>query len=94
MNELNSILGSIFNSGHIERKREEAKANARDRYHAKKIAKQLGLPLTIERTGDGEWCCWIEYHVSQVGPKGWSDELYCRTWADVRNKLEQIQQEQ
>ena len=93
MANIETMLGSIFANPRIaEIKREEKKREARDRYHAKRIAKALGIDLTIERHPD--WGCWIEYHVDQVGPKGWQDELFSRSWGEVRQKLEEIQAEQ
>lgn len=91
MTTLDTMLGSIFNGDRAKIKREEQRRTARDRYHAKKIASRLGIDLTIERAGDGTWACWIEYHVSQVGPKGWTDQLYCHSWGEVREKLEEIE---
>jgi hypothetical protein len=89
MANIQSMLGSIFADPRIaERKQAEKKRNARDRYHAKKLAAELGIDLTIETNPD--WGCWIEYHVDQVGPQGWEDELFSRSWGEVRDKLEEI----
>ena len=67
---LNKLLGLFVDPRIAERKKEEARRNSKDRYHAKKLAKELNIKLTIEKNAPG-WCCWIEYHVDQVGPKGW-----------------------
>jgi len=73
-----------------EAKDDKRKANARDRYHAKRIASKLGIEITREHMSDGHGY-WIEYHTSQVGPKGWSDQLFCLDWQDIREKLEAIE---
>ena len=53
MANIETMLGSIFANPRIaEIKREEKKREARDRYHAKRIAKALGIDLTIERHPD------------------------------------------
>jgi hypothetical protein len=89
---LNKMLGSILIDPQIaKRKKEDARRNSNDRYHAKKLAKELNIELTIEKDDVG-WTCWIEYHVDQVGPEGWEDELFCRGWGEVRDKLTTIKQ--
>ena len=89
---LNKVLGLFIDPRIAERKKEEARRNSKDRYHAKKLAKELNIELTIEKDAAG-WCCRIEYHVDQVGPKGWKDELFCCSWGEVRNKLETMKKE-
>ena len=66
------------------------KATARDRYHAKRIASKLGIEITREHMSEG-YGYWIEYHIEQVGPKGWSYQLFSTCWQDVREKLEAIE---
>ena len=86
------LLESILIDPQIsERKKENARQNSNDRYHAKKLAKELSVELTIGKD-DAGWNCWIEYHVSQVGPEGLDDELFCTSWRDVRDRLEIIKQ--
>ena len=85
---IEKMLNTLFADNTI--RDEERKQNARDRYHAKRIANKLGIEITRENTSDG-YGYWIEYHVEQVGPKGWSDQLYSTSWDDVREKLEAIE---
>ena len=91
-NQIHKMLESIFIDPRIaERKKEDARQNSNDRYHAKKLAKELSVELTIGKD-DAGWNCWIEYHVSQVGPEGLDDELFCTSLSDVRDRLEIIKQ--
>ena len=91
---LNKMLGNLLVDPRIaKRKKEDARRNSNDRYHAMKLAKELNIKLTIGKDAGG-WNCWIEYHVDQVGPEGWKDELFCSFWGDVREKLGTIKKEQ
>jgi len=85
---LEAMLNGLLNNN--KAKDGKRKANARDRYHAKRIASKLGIEITREHMPDG-YGYWIEYHVSQVGPKGWSDQLFSTFWGEVREKLEAIE---
>ena len=78
---LNSLLSNTKPECPVEAK--HRKANARDRYHAKRLSKKLGIPLTIDR-GFG-WHCWIEY-------AHWDDDRFCTSWGEVREKLEEIEE--
>lgn len=85
---LEAMFGSLLTN--TKAKDDERKANARDRYHAKRIASRLGIEITRDNMSEG-YGYWIEYHVEQVGPKGWSDELFSTSWQEVREKLEAIE---
>ncbi len=82
---LDSLLNKLLTNPKV-------KQNGRDQYHAKKLAKELEIDLTVEKDYIG-WGCWIEYHVEQVGPKGWKDDLFCRDWFEVRERLATIKGE-
>ena len=81
---LDKMLNSLLSSPKQEcrNEAEHRKANARDRYHAKRLSKKLGIPLTVD-TGFG-WHCWIEH-------TEWDDERFCCSWAEVREKLESLE---
>tara|TARA_R100001440_G_scaffold74208_1_gene99501 strand:+ start:223 stop:495 length:273 start_codon:yes stop_codon:yes gene_type:complete len=57
--------------------------NARDRYSAKKLAKELKIDLTTGRDSCG-WNCWIETENENI------DGMFCTSWNEVLYKLEQI----
>jgi len=57
--------------------------NAKDRYHAKKLAKELEIDLTIGRDSIG-WHCWIESDNENI------DGMFCTSWNEVLYKLDQI----
>lgn len=88
MTTLNAMLDGLLADNTAQQNRR--KENARNRYHAKKIASRLGIEITRENASDG-YGYWIEYHVEQVGSKGWTDQLYCHAWGEVREKLEAIE---
>ena len=79
--KLTILLRNTF--GHD--KQETSKRNARDRYHAKRLSKELGIPVTTERDSVG-YAYWIE-------TDAWADDRFCTSWGEVREKLEQIKQE-
>lgn len=54
--------------------------NARDRYHAKRLASARGYTLETGRDGSG-WYCWIN-------GTDWGDDCFCTSWSEVRSKLE------
>lgn len=88
MATLNTLLNGLLSDTTAQQN--SRNETARNRYHAKKIASRLGIKITRENASDG-FGYWIEYHVEQVGSKGWTDQLYCHAWDEVREKLEAIE---
>ena len=94
MDFIELMFGDLLKDPEKEkREKERVKKNNRDRYHAKKLAKEMDIELTIERHTH-DWTCIIEYYKDTVGPKGWDDNLCCKCWQEVRDTLETIQEEQ
>ena len=94
MDFIELMFGNLLKDPEKEkREKERVKKNNRDRYHAKKLAKEMNIELTIERHTH-DWICIVEYYKDTVGPKGWDDNLCCRCWQEVRDTLETIQEEQ
>ena len=94
MDFIELMFGDLLKDPEKEkREKERVKKNNRDRYHAKKLAKEMDIELTIERHTH-DWICIVEYYKDTVGPKGWDDNLCCRCWQEVRDTLETIQEEQ
>lgn len=94
MDFIELMFGDLLKDPEKEkREKERVKKNNRDRYHAKKLAKEMDIELTIERQTH-DWCCIVEYYKDTVGPKGWDDNLFCRSWQEVRDTLETMQEEQ
>ena len=83
--KLTRLLRNAFGSAEQRHKQETSKRNARDRYHAKRLSKELGIPVTTERDSVG-YAYWIE-------TDAWNDDRFCTSWGEVREKLEQIKQE-
>ena len=52
---------------------------ARDRYHAKRLAAEKGYKLETGRDSSG-WYCWID-------GTDWDDDRFCTSWSEVRSKL-------
>jgi hypothetical protein len=94
MDFIELMFGDLLKDPEKEkREKERVKKNNRDRYHAKKLAKEMNIELTIERHTH-DWICIVEYYKDTVGPKGWDDNLCCSCWKEVRDTLETIQEEQ
>jgi len=94
MDFIELMFGNLLKDPEKEkREKERVKKNNRDRYHAKKLAKEMNIELTIERHTH-DWICIVEYYKDTVGPKGWDDNLCCRCWQEVRDTLETIKEEQ
>ena len=94
MDFIELMFGDLLKDPEKEkREKERVKKNNRDRYHAKKLAKEMDIELTIERHTH-DWICIVEYYKDTVGPKGWDDNLCCKCWQEVRDTLETIQEEQ
>lgn len=73
---LEKHLGALLNKGNKNAQQREI---ARDRYHAKKLAKQNGIHLDVQ--SQPEWQCWI-------CDERFADDQFCTSWAEVREKLE------
>ncbi len=88
--KLDAMLNGLLNT--TKAKEDGRKANARDRYHARRIASKLGIEITRDHMSEG-YGYTIEYHIDQVGPQGWTDDLFSTSWEEVREKLETIEVE-
>jgi hypothetical protein len=76
---IDALLGRIFYRRESEYEIERRRENARARYHAKRLSKKLGIPLTIGRDDSG-WNCWVE---TDLVP----DERFCSSWHEVDEVL-------
>jgi len=83
--KLTRLLRNTFGSADQRHKQETSKRNARDRYHAKRLSEELGIPITTERDSVG-YTYWIE-------TDEWDDDRFCTSWTEVRMKLEEIKEE-
>ena len=85
----NTLMKKAFDPKAYEYEVEERKSNARARYHAKRMSKRLGIPLTVGRDDHG-WNCWVETDLD-VGDR------FCASWHEVDAVLtecERIMKEQ
>lgn len=85
----NQLLNKALNPKAYEHEVEQRRENARARYHAKRLSKKLGIPLTIGRDDSG-WNCWVE---TDLIP----DERFCSSWHEVDAALtecERVMREQ
>ena len=85
----NQLMNKALNPKAYEYEVEERKANARARYHAKRMSERLGIPVTIGRDDHG-WNCWVETDLD-VGDR------FCGSWhevVEVLTECERVIQEQ
>lgn len=85
----NQLLNQALSPALTDYEIESRKANARARYHAKRMSQKLGIPLTIDRDEFG-WNCWVETDLD-VGDR------FCTSWHEVDEVLtecERVMQEQ
>ena len=79
-NFLDKILGPLIQPPKDKRK---INRNARDRYHAKKLAEKLNVKLDVERDSVG-WTCWVL-----------ADEIegnqFCTSWGEVLQSLKTVE---
>ena len=87
MNQVKQLEKTLNNFFGVTKKvdRNLNNQNARDRYAAKKLAKELNIDLTTGRDSCG-WYCWIETESENI------DGSFCTSWSEVAYKLDQIKE--